>query len=100
LRGSSAHARHFDHWPPCFAIDGLGRQLQDRSKQTDTRLPDRELGSVDGDGHPTNTGRKVVASQRALPPLVEPALGGERQRVGWNDDAPLEHASDVGSELG
>ena len=56
------------------SIHFLGGNGQHRLEQTDVGIADRELGRVDADGEAAGAGRGVVARQRPLPALVEPAV--------------------------
>jgi hypothetical protein len=58
----------------------LRRQPQDRLEQADGGFADGELRRVDADGQPADPRVGVVADQRPLPPLVQLAVGRERQR--------------------
>ncbi len=48
------------------------------------RIADRELRRVHADGEAAGAGGDVVARQRALTPLVEPAFRIERERMRRN----------------
>ena len=53
-------------------------------EEADARIADRELRGVHADGDAAGAGGDVIARQRALPPLVESALGIERERMRGN----------------
>src|SRR5581483_2207165 len=71
----------------------LGGQGEDRLEEPG--FPDRELGRVDPDGEPARAGGEVVARERALAPLVQLPLRGQRERVGRDDD-PLPEQGALG----
>ena len=47
-----------------------------------------ELGRMHTHGHTARAGRTIVARQRALAPLIQLEVGGERERVG-GDNLPV-----------
>ena len=61
------------------AIHLLGRQLQHRAEQPDSRITDLELCSVNADGQAPGPGGQVIAAQGPLAPLVQPPLGVQGQ---------------------
>ena len=71
------------------AIHLLARERSTGSKRPTLRIANGELRRVHADGQAAGAGRHVVARQRALPALVEPAVGVERQRMRGNDPAAM-----------
>ena len=67
--------------------DRLRRQLEHRPIERDLGMPNRELRGVDADRDASRPGIEVIAGERPLPPLIEPARRGERQRMRGNDQA-------------
>jgi hypothetical protein len=51
------------------------------------RVADCELGGVHAHGNAARAGGDVVAREPALAPLVEPAFGGQGERVRRDDEA-------------
>src|SRR5579863_9184827 len=64
----------------------LGRKSQNGFKQTDLRLPDRELRRVHTNRKTTRSRRDVVSRERPLPAVVELAFRCKCKRVSGNRD--------------
>ena len=72
-------------------LGGLGGDPEHRL--VEAGLADRELGRVHADREAAGAGVEIVAGERALAPLVEPAAGIEGQRMGRDHDAAGERRS-------
>ena len=73
---------------PHKLVHRLRRQRQYRFQQPVFWLMQLELGRMHAHGHTAGAGRAVVAGQRALAPLIQLEVGGERERVG-GDNLPV-----------
>ena len=67
----------------------LGRERKHRLEQAVAWVANGKLRSVHAHRNPARAGSRVVADQRALPPLIQPAPGIERKRAGGNDQSAL-----------
>src|SRR5262249_50138652 len=93
----TAHARDLDGpfaVPPLPLARRLRRQPQHGFKQSDLRVANCELSSVDADGHAPRARIAIIPRQRALAALVELAFGVERERVRRDHRALKQHFTD------
>ena len=65
----------------------LHGQREHRLVEPDLRIADLELRGVDADRDAARARGQIIARERALPPLVQLALGVERQRMRGNHHA-------------
>jgi hypothetical protein len=77
LPGRSAHAADA-HDRLTATIQFRRHESQQRFEEPDVRLANGELASVNADRQTAGACGDVIADQRALAPLVEPAFRGER----------------------
>ena len=89
MRGGAHDACYLDriHFDSIWAAQFFHGQLEHRFKQAEARLANFELRGVHAHGDASRAGRQVVAREGALPPLIEFAIGGERERMRRNHDA-------------
>ena len=80
------------------AIHLLAGERQHRLEEADRGIANGELRRVHADRQAAGSGRGVVARQRALPALVEPAVAVKGQRMRGNDPAVLKRRANAGRE--
>ena len=88
LRRGAADAADADQrnqLPAIGAVHLVARQRQHRLEQPNRRVADGKLRRVDADGKAAGAGGDVVAGERALMALVEPAVVVKCQRMRRND---------------
>ena len=82
------------------AVHRPKRELEHRLQQADFRFPDLELRGVDRHRDPAGAGVAVVARERDLPAFVEPAVGGQRERVRRDHQAAEERPAQLDQPAG
>ena len=78
LRHRPLHPGDQDDRAPRFSRR-FGAEFEHRRQHA--IVVDAKLGGMDAERQPAGAGSQIVAAEGALPALVEPQLGGQRQRM-------------------
>ena len=86
-------ANQWDFPASIRAIHFLACQSKHRLEKTNARVADCELRRVHADGESSRAGRRIVARQHSLVPLVESSIRVEREGMRRDDKAPAQFPS-------